>query len=41
MRLPERPLFLTPSVYIAPPLEQTYQAAFEALPEYVREQVAG
>jgi hypothetical protein len=38
--LPDLPLFLTSSVYVVPPLEETYQEAFAALPEYVREQVA-
>jgi hypothetical protein len=35
--LPDMPLFLTPDVYVATPLEATYQAAWEGLPGYWRE----
>jgi hypothetical protein len=35
--LPEMPLFLDPEVYVKPPLEATYQAAWASTPEYYRE----
>jgi hypothetical protein len=35
--LPEMPLFLTPDVYVAVPLEATYRAAWEGLPAYWRD----
>lgn len=34
--LPEMPLFLTSEIYVPVPLEETYQAAWEAVPEYWR-----
>ncbi len=34
--LPEMPLFLTPEVYVPVPLDATYQAAWEGMPEYWR-----
>jgi hypothetical protein len=34
--LPDMPLFLTPDVYVLAPLEATYQAAWEAVPEFWR-----
>lgn len=36
-QLPEMPLFLTPDVYVPVPLEQTYQLAWEGMPEVWRE----
>lgn len=38
--LPELPLFLTPDEYIDVPLESTYQAAFDAVPEVWRDVLA-
>jgi hypothetical protein len=35
--LPEMPLFLDPEVYIKPPLEATYQTAWESTPAIYRE----
>jgi hypothetical protein len=35
--LPDMPLFLTPEVYVAVPLEATYQRAWEAVPRRWRE----
>jgi hypothetical protein len=35
--LPEMPLFLTPDVYVAVPLDATYQAAWEGMPAYWRD----
>jgi hypothetical protein len=35
--LPDMPVFLTPDVYILLPLEATYRAAWEAVPEFWRE----
>jgi hypothetical protein len=35
--LPDMPVFLTPDVYIPLPLESTYRAAWEAVPEFWRE----
>jgi hypothetical protein len=32
--LPEMPIFLTPMEYVAGPLEASYQAAFDGLPDY-------
>ena len=39
--LPEAPLFLTPTKFVALPLESTYRAAFDALPANLKEQLAG
>ncbi len=39
--LPEMPLFLTEDVWVPVPLEMTYQAAFDAVPHYWRDVVAG
>lgn len=39
--LPNMPLFLTPDVYVGVPLEATYQSAWEDLPAYGREVLAG
>jgi len=39
--LPEMPLFLTAEIYVPVPLEATYQAAWEAVPEYWRDVIAG
>lgn len=36
-RLPDLPIFLTPFHYVPVPLENTYQAAFDALPDYWQE----
>lgn len=36
-KLPTIPLFLTPEEYVPVPLEATYQAAFDAVPEFWRE----
>jgi hypothetical protein len=36
-RLPDLSIFLTPDEYVAVPLEATYQAAFDAVPEVWRE----
>lgn len=36
-RLADMPLFLSADVYIPTPLEPTYQAAFESMPEYWRD----
>jgi hypothetical protein len=33
-RLPDLPVFLTPREYVPTPLEKTYRAAFEAVPEF-------
>lgn len=38
--LPDMPLFLTPEVYVAVPLEATYIAAWEAVPAFLREAIA-
>jgi hypothetical protein len=35
--LPDMPLFLTPAVYVSLPLEATYRAAWEAVPEFWQE----
>jgi hypothetical protein len=35
--LPTLPLFLTPARYVPVPLEKTYQAAFDAVPDFWRE----
>ncbi len=35
--LPRMPLFLTPGNYVEVPLEATYQAAWEGVPEFWRE----
>ena len=35
--LPEMPLFLTPEVYVPVPLEATYRAAWEGVPEFWRD----
>jgi hypothetical protein len=34
--LPKMPLFLTPDVYVEVPLQPTYDAAFDAMPEFWR-----
>ncbi len=39
-RLPDLPIFLTAAEYVEVPLEATYQAAFEALPEYWQDVLA-
>lgn len=39
--LPPMPLFLTPDEYVPVPLEATYQSAWEALPDFWRDVVAG
>lgn len=39
--LPEMPLFLTTDLYVPVPLETAYQSAWDALPEYWRNVVAG
>jgi hypothetical protein len=36
-KLPDLAVFLTPEEYVAVPLEATYEAAFEAVPEYWRD----
>ncbi len=38
-KLPNLPLYLTPEEYVEIPLEETYQAAFEAVPDFWREAV--
>lgn len=38
--LPAMPLFLTPAVYVPVPLEATYRAAFEGVPDFLREELA-
>jgi hypothetical protein len=38
-RLPGVPLFLKPGLFVKLPLEATYQAAFDALPEHLREEL--
>lgn len=38
--LPDMPLFLTRAVYVPVPLEATYNAAWEAVPEFLREVLA-
>ncbi|MBI4605372.1 MAG: hypothetical protein HY721_25695 [Planctomycetes bacterium] len=38
-RLPDMPLFLTPAVHVALPLERTYQATFDSLPAHLRGQL--
>jgi hypothetical protein len=35
------PLFLTPDVYVPVPLDSTYTAAWEGMPAYWREVLAG
>jgi hypothetical protein len=37
--LPDMPLFLTPDIYVLVPLEQTYQAAFDAVPAIFRKRL--
>jgi hypothetical protein len=39
--LPDMPLFLTPELYVAVPLEATYQSAWEGMPEYWRAVLTG
>jgi hypothetical protein len=39
--LPDMPLFLSPEFYVSVPLEKTYQAAFNAVPAFWRDVVAG
>jgi hypothetical protein len=39
--LPDMPLFLTPDVYVPVPLEATYQSAWEAVPAFWRDALAG
>lgn len=39
--LPDMPLFLAPDLYVATPLEATYQAAWEAVPAYWRDVLEG
>jgi hypothetical protein len=39
--LPDMPLFLTPDEYVPLPLEATYQAAWEAVPAFWRDVLAG
>ena len=38
--LPQMPLFLTADVYVAVPLETTYQLAWESMPKYWRSVLA-
>jgi Protein of unknown function (DUF4058) len=38
--LPDMPLFLTPRVYVPVPLEATYQAAWEGVPDFLRDILA-
>ena len=40
-RLPEAPLFLDDGRFVSLPLEATYMTSFEALPEHLREEIAG
>jgi hypothetical protein len=40
-KLPDLPLFLTAYEYVPAPLETTYEAAFDAVPEFWREALAG
>lgn len=40
-RLPDIPLFLTPALHVAIPLEPTYEAAFHSLPAHLRGEVGG
>jgi hypothetical protein len=40
-RLPDIPLFLTASLFVPLPLESTYLAAFDDLPEHLRSEIAG
>jgi hypothetical protein len=40
-RLPDMPLFLTPDVYVQVPLESTYQAAWQEVPEFWRDVLVG
>ena len=35
--LPDLPVYLTPGMYVSVPLEATYQAAFDAVPDFWRE----
>jgi hypothetical protein len=39
--LPKLPVFLTPTHYVEMPLESTYQAAFEGMPQYWRDVLNG
>ncbi|MBI4606749.1 MAG: DUF4058 family protein [Planctomycetes bacterium] len=39
-RLPDVPLFLAPGLFVSLPLEATYQAAFDALPDHLKEELA-
>jgi hypothetical protein len=39
--LPDLPVFLTPTLYVETPLESTYSAAFEGMPEYWRDVLNG
>ncbi len=39
--LPPMPLFLTPEVYVNVPLETTYQAAWDGMPEFWRDVLTG
>jgi Protein of unknown function (DUF4058) len=39
--LPDMPIFLTPALYVDAPLEPTYEAAFEGMPEYWRDVLDG
>lgn len=38
--LPDMPLFLTPRFYVSVPLEATYRAAWETVPEFLRDVLA-
>lgn len=40
-KLPDIPIFLTPTQYVETPLEATYEKAFEAMPKYWREVMEG
>jgi hypothetical protein len=41
MPLPDMPLFLRPDRYVKVPLEATYQAAYQGMPEFWREVLEG
>jgi hypothetical protein len=34
--LPEMPVFLSPQVYVSVPLEATYRAAWEGVPDFLK-----
>lgn len=39
--LPEMPLFLTPQTYVPVPLEPTYEAAWESVPDFLQDELSG